>query len=134
MVRENLGMGKGGAQNRNIYNKKNTVLPMVNGHQEGRLRTGKQNNYSGNEKRLRGKIFVIKICLILLRKNTVKENNCKKSEEEKQIWNKNTLEKNLFEVEKKLERFFAEESLGMVNTQNVKKLLGTGEILWGYYI
>ena len=30
MVRENLGMGKGGTQNRNISNKENTVFSMVN--------------------------------------------------------------------------------------------------------
>lgn len=40
----------------------------------------------------------------------------------------------MFEVKTVLERFFAEEKLGMVNKQNVKKLLGTGEILWGYYM
>ena len=35
----------------------------------------------------------------------------------------------MFEVETFLERLFAEERLGMVNTQNVKNLLGTEEIL-----
>ena len=47
-----------------------------------------------------------KICLIFLRENTVEGNHCRLSEEDKQIWRRNTPEKNIFEVETLLERIF----------------------------